>query len=278
MRILTIMSFGVFATALSAQAPDDSAKTPSIQDNSFIVEEAYNQEAGVVQHIFAFGIERATHNSELGITQEWPAGGITHQLSYTIPLLHSGTPVKRSSLGDVLLNYRYQAIGDGSTIVAISPRFSVSLPTGDWKKGDGTGAAGYEAFLPASLVLSDLVVGHLNAGLRYTPSARNSVGDRAGTKKLTLGGSAILRAAPLFNLLLETVWSREDEVVGRRRVAATKSWTILPGARAAFNFSSGLQIVPGIGFPFGVGPSKGARAVFLYLSFEHPFNAEGRAK
>ena len=50
----------------------------------------------------------------------------------------------------------------------------------------------------------------------------------------------------------------------------TESFYISPGIRWAYNFSSGLQIVPGIAVPIGTGPSKGERAVFLYLSFEHP--------
>jgi hypothetical protein len=41
--------------------------------------------------------------------------------------------------------------------------------------------------------------------------------------------------------------------------------------RWAFNFKSGLQVVPGVAVPFGVGSSAGERGLFLYLSFEHPF-------
>jgi hypothetical protein len=44
-----------------------------------------------------------------------------------------------------------------------------------------------------------------------------------------------------------------------------------PGVRWAYNFKSGLQIVPGVSFPIGVGPSSGQRSAFFYLSFEHPF-------
>jgi hypothetical protein len=40
--------------------------------------------------------------------------------------------------------------------------------------------------------------------------------------------------------------------------------------RFAINRPSGLQIVPGIAYTIGVGPSSGSRAIFLYLSFEHP--------
>ncbi|MRR28995.1 transporter, partial [bacterium] len=31
-----------------------------------------------------------------------------------------------------------------------------------------------------------------------------------------------------------------------------------------------LQVVPGIAFPIGFGPSKGEYGAFAYLSFEHP--------
>jgi hypothetical protein len=43
--------------------------------------------------------------------------------------------------------------------------------------------------------------------------------------------------------------------------------------RLAVNRPGGLQIVPGIAVPIGVGPSRGDVAVILYLSFEHPFRA-----
>jgi hypothetical protein len=33
-----------------------------------------------------------------------------------------------------------------------------------------------------------------------------------------------------------------------------------------------LQIVPGLAIPLGLGPSKGDKGVFVYLSFEHPFS------
>jgi hypothetical protein len=45
---------------------------------------------------------------------------------------------------------------------------------------------------------------------------------------------------------------------------------VSPGIRWAWNFPTGLQVVPGIAVPIGVGPSRGDRALFLYLSFEHP--------
>lgn len=276
-RIQTCALLIGLAAPVSAQSvAADSSRTPPIQDNSFIVEEAYNQDAGVVQEISALGIDRTGKSYEYDFIQEWPVGSITHQLSYTLPLVHSDLPAKTTGIGDVLLNYRYQLVGNGDASLAVAPRFTVALPTGSWRTGAGTGAAGYEAFLPVSVAVSEMLVTHLNAGVRYTPSARNQSGDRSGIVKFSLGGSAIALLTPNLNLMLETIWSRGEEVIGKNRTLASNNWTILPGVRGAINYKSGLQIVPGIGFPIGAGPSRGNHGVFLYLSFEHPFNAEGR--
>jgi hypothetical protein len=48
--------------------------------------------------------------------------------------------------------------------------------------------------------------------------------------------------------------------------------------RWAYDFRSGLQIVPGVAFPIGVGPNSGERGIFLYLSFEHPFTRAARER
>lgn len=273
-----VTAFALVTRIAAAQAASDSTVPPAFEDNSFIVEEAYNQEEGVVQHISGLTIDSKSAAYEYDFTQEWPVGSISHQLSYTLPFVHPDDPRGKTKLGDVMLNYRYQLVGDGDAKLAVSPRLSALFPTGDWKTGTGTGATGLELFVPASVVISDLLVTHLNAGVRYTPRARNTAGDRANISKYTAGGSVIVRPWPYFHFLVEGLWARQQEVVASGKTGASSSVTILPGARAAFNFSSGLQVVPGVGFPFGIGPSKGDRGVFLYLSFEHPFSAAGRSK
>src|SRR6266853_2881526 len=99
----------------------------AIQDNSFLLEEAYNQESGVVQHISSF-VRSSSGNWSYSFTQEWPLGGIRHQLSYTIPIQHAyptGT-----GLGDIALNYRYQVVGNPSSRTLMAPRLTLVLPTG----------------------------------------------------------------------------------------------------------------------------------------------------
>lgn len=251
-------------TAQSSPAP----AAPGIQDNSFLIEEAYNQEQGIVQHISIFRSYRGTSDFDAAFTQEWPFGGITHQLSYDLPVIRSA---RETGLGDVRLNYRYQWIGSGLTPLAVAPRLSVAFPTGDWKRGRGAGAAGVEVMLPVSHVISHLLTQHVNAGAAFSPSARNTIGDRANAFGITLGHSFIVTANPNFQLMVETLYNREQEVVGESSTSWTDDLVISPGFRAALNFESGLQIVPGIAIPIGVGPSSGSRGVFFYLSFEHPF-------
>ena len=255
-------------------------RSPGIQDNSFLVEEAYNQEPGVVQHISGFQHDARGAVYAYQFTQEWPVGGITNQLSYSLSLLRPGEHV-RAGVGDVRLNYRYQLMGDGDARFAVAPRLTAIVPTGDYRNGRGAGALGIEGWLPASLVLSDQVVVHGNLGTTITPHARDVQGNRATTRAWTAGGSIVCLPYPFFNVLVEALHQSTSDVVGPNRSERASSTTIVPGIRWAYNFPSGLQIVPGIAFPIGVGPNRAASAVFLYLSFEHPFSKvarEGAAK
>jgi hypothetical protein len=253
-------------------APDVGAQEPAatpqpIQDNSFLIEEAYNQERGVVQHISTF--QRSGDAWTYSFTQEWPVGGIRNQLSYSLALIH------QDGLGtgpaDVALNYRRQLIGTGDTRLAVAPRLSLLLPVGDAAKGRGSGGAGLQLALPASVVLGPRFVSHFNAGLTVTPSAEGVTGDRATTAGVSAGASVIWLAAPRLNFMMESVWSRSQTVTGARQVARADSWFLSPGIRGAFNFPSGLQIVPGLAWPIGIGPSRGSDYLLVYLSFEHPF-------
>src|SRR5687768_6047940 len=87
----------------------------AIQDNSFFIEEAYNQEPGVVQHILTanFSTDRQSGSYDrswtLALTQEWPLFSQDHQLSYTIPysFLEAGGS-HQHGFEDIFLNYRYQ--------------------------------------------------------------------------------------------------------------------------------------------------------------------------
>jgi hypothetical protein len=139
---ILFFALSLLVTGTTAVAED----VKKIQDNSFLIEEAYNQEPGVVQHIQTFQY-MDDHTWGYSFTQEWPAPGETHQLSYTIPVSRFDDTAE-VDINDVLLNYRYQLINrDGK---AMAPRLSLVLPTGDDKKGFGKGALGFQTNIPLS--------------------------------------------------------------------------------------------------------------------------------
>jgi len=73
--------------------------------------------------------------------------------------------------------------------------------------------------------------------------------------------------------MLEAAGSSDQTVAGPGRTDNESSFFINPGLRYAFdcriNGKDVLQIVPGISFPIGIGPSNGEYGILAYLSFEH---------
>src|SRR3982750_1453433 len=136
------LSRPILVLALTARLPlaaQPPAPAPRIEDNSFLPEEAYNQEPRVVQHISVLDVlARGGVGWSYSFTQEWPLFGQTHQLSYTIPVTH-GEGAAGTGLDDVALNYRYQLVGSGETRVAVAPRVSAILPTGNPDRDRGAG-------------------------------------------------------------------------------------------------------------------------------------------
>lgn len=259
-----------------AAGPAGAGAPPPIRDNSFLVEEAYNQEDGIIQHISAFMRLRDSREWVYAFTQEWPAPTLKNQISFTVPLQRpAGGAGASSGVGDVALNYRYQARGGGAQRVALAPRVSLLLPTGEESAGRGAGGAGVQLNLPLSVEMSRRLVSHSNLGATHVPSARNGAGDEAGVTGFHAGQSLVWLVRPTFNLMLEAAWSSDEEISGPGRTSRASSFFVSPGLRAAFNFRSGLQIVPGLAIPVGLGGSSGESGVFLYLSFEHPIRQPG---
>ncbi len=270
LQLLTVLSMcaaGVFAQE------DKAEENLPIRDNSFLIEEAYNQEAGIIQHINTFTRTRGG-DWLYTFTEEIPVSSQKHQFSFTLPVQKVGGFSGERGIGDIAINYRYQLVANKKT--AVAPRFSLLLPTGNFRKERGAGGVGFQFNLPVSVQLSRKFVAHSNAGLTFTPRSRNILGERARTVDYNLGQSIVWLAASRFNVLLESVWNNTAAVSGFRRTSRENEVLINPGVRWAHNFKNGLQIVPGVAFPIGVGPSRGERGVFLYLSFEHPFKKQSK--
>lgn len=234
-----------------------------VRDNSFLIEEAYNQEAGVVQHVSTFQ-RVGGDNWAYSFTQEWPLGGIRHQLSWSLGLLDATDGV---GLGDGAVNYRYQLVGADGSRTSVAPRISVLLPTGSWERGRGRGSAGVQFNLPVSVDVAPAIVIHGNVGSTLVPSARGVGLVRAFAADLHAGGGIVYLMQPWVNLMLEALWLDEAVVVAEGEIERASTTLINPGVRLAFNAGT-TQLVPGIAWTID---TDGDDGLFLYLSVEHGF-------
>ena len=250
-----------FILALSTSA------SGQIKDNSFLLEEAYNQEPGVVQHINSFARSDEGDWSYL-FTQEWPLGSLRHQLSYSLLLQHSRRD--GTGFGDAVFNYRYQLIGTAQARTAMAPRISLILPLGNERLGRGNGGLGFQVNLPLSLVLSPRLTTHWNAGATLVPSAGNESG-RATTFGPNVGGSVVWSFSPKFDALVEAVWMNQESVVGEGRTSRESIALLSPGIRIAWEVANGVELVPGAAYTLNLSGPTGNDAIFLYLSIEHLF-------
>ena len=263
------------ATPARAQAPASTPQKPEpfkITDNSFLVEEAFNQEAGVFQNIF--GAMRTQGGWASTFTQEWPVVSQTHQLSYTVAFLNSDS---QFGFGDTLINYRYQVSEEGAGRVAFSPRASLVLPTGSRDKGFGDGTLGIQVNLPFSKQENDWYF-HWNGGLTWLPGAQGELEpdvrgrdhrERRALVSPFVAGSAIYRLEPMLNLMLESVVSFDQTAVEGGTVRA-KTVTLSPGFRGGWNIGD-AQIVTGLALPVSWTDGIRETGAFVYLSYELPF-------
>ena len=263
--------FLLLAVCFIPASAQTQAASP-IQDNSFLLEEAYNQEDGVVQHINTFARLGNSNDWAYTFTEEWPVPAHwRHQLSVTAAAGHSSAfPGSGAGAEDALLNYRYQLVGSGETRLAFAPRVSLIVPAGKASAGRRYGGTGWQTNLPLSLQVHPKIVTHWNLGGTVIPHAQNAAHDRAQACGYNGGVSAVFLVTPRFNVLVESLYTGAQAVSGADRTQWSNSMLLSPGFRWALNFKSGLQIVPGVAVPVGLGPSAGQRGVFLYLSFEHP--------
>ncbi len=242
-----------------------------ITDNSFLVEEAFNQEKGVFQNIF--GAMRSNGGWTSTFTQEWPLGGQTHQFSYTAAFLNGDN---RAGIGDTLINYRFQAMVEGPGRPAFSPRLSLVIPSGDSSDGRGQGSWGLQANLPFSKQRGDWYL-HWNAGVTWLGDARRTFRPESGLAALRddsltspfAAASAIYRVRPMFNLMLESVVLSEEslESVGTAR---TTTFTLSPGFRGGWNVGE-KQVIVGFALPVSWTGGESDTGAFLYFSYELPF-------
>jgi hypothetical protein len=250
----------LMAVPANAQRTLDPRRPFEIADNSFLVEEAFNQEAGIFQNILLFQLPNSREWS-LEFTQEWPVGSQRHQFSFTIPVERTvdgdgfDADVRR---GTIALNYRYQLTTEEDWWAATSPRLSLLIP--DFPDDDKH--FGVQVNLPFSKQLANFYA-HANAGLTV-----DGISSIAGTDtRPHLAGSLIYRMLPMVHLMFESVYrfNERETLEGR-----DDSWVISPGVRAGWNFGD-KQLVLGVAVPLGVLNDADTQNLIAYFSYELPF-------
>lgn len=66
------VSFALIAPCLLSSLNASAAEAKRIEDNSFLLEEAYNQEEGVIQYIQSYQYSKKTKNWNYTFTNEIP--------------------------------------------------------------------------------------------------------------------------------------------------------------------------------------------------------------
>jgi hypothetical protein len=277
--IIAVLSAAVALIGLRGFSPAAERPIDVIEDNSFLIEEAYNQEPNVIQHIFGFTYNHDSRRPgwTFSFTQEWPIFSQDHQFSYTIPAYHLHDGGERvSGVGDILLNYRYQALVEGEVNPAFAPRFSLILPTGDRKTGTGNNVVGYQVNLPFSKKLTDSFAAHANFGLTALPHVHALLDNPTGTQppkrslvSYNVGASGIYALFPRFHLMLEWVGNFEQSINDAGRTERAFKPIISPGFRTAIVNEDKLQIVIGAASPIGLNRKADNHGAFLYFSVEH---------
>lgn len=218
-------------------APSAIAGDPSmIEDSNFMPESGWNRTDAVVQYSTFFLGSATSHE----LTQEWAASTPRHQLSYVVPFYSE----RESGLGDVMLSYRYQAVGGEGSQFAIAPRVSLVLPT----RSERFGAAsrGVQLNVPISALLTERVVSHTNVGASWYH-------DR-DQRELNVSQQVALSVSDRISVTLDAAYTRGFK--------GDDMFVVRPGVQFAFEVPGGLQLAPGIAFPRG-GSSEG---VLLFVS------------
>ena len=263
---------GLVAAALMLSARRAGAVDPRTamvaqsEDNSFLIQEAYTQDAGTVQSYSTAELDGGggDRSLELALNPDWPLFSSDHQLTVTLPIEVVSGDDDAAGLGDVSLHYVYQLVHESERAPAVAPSFGLAFPTGRESDGFGDGNIGYAFELPVSKVLTDRLQMNLNVGASFVPHTQGAfLDDYSG------GASAVFAVTPDLDLLLEWTAASEQQVDHHRSDRDFVS-QISPGVRHAFDVAGG-QLVLGLAAPTGLTSESPDWGVLFYFSFERRF-------
>lgn len=254
-RFLAWVCGVVWAVPAGAQTPPRFG----IADNSFLVEEAFNQEKGIFQNIFV--VARGRDGRWNGVfTQEWPLGGLRHQLSLSVPF---AVIESRGTAGDLLVNYRYQLLEGADGRLAFAPRVSAVLATSVERRPLALAGTGWQVNLPFSKQAGPVYL-HWNAGATWLQQPV-SASTREWNTTPFAAASVIWGLRSMVHPMIEVFTEWPGDGHGREATV-----TVLPGLRGGWNLGD-RQLVLGVGVPITRGGTRD-HGVLMYASFELPFS------
>lgn len=242
----------------------------AIEDNSFLLEEAFNQEWGVYQFIQKYQTADNADGYAYTFENEIPITDKTHQFSYELTYARPEASAA-SALNDVGLNYRFQPYNKNGVILA--DRVGLVVPTGRVNKDAGNGVIGFEFMQSASIQLNDDFITHFNFGFSVLPHAKsNGIRQRRTQTGFSAGQSLIYLWKDNVNFMFEALMESGQVTNDDGSKTPETAVTLNPGMRFALDLDwKDTQIVPGISFPTEIlnGPTE--HGVLVYLSIEPKF-------
>ncbi len=279
-----------------------------LEDNSFVVDEAFNQGKGSVQYMACYQHNRwKDADPVLSFCQELPLRSSRHQLGYSLAyVFHTG--LQSNSLkpgpGDASVHYSYWLKNTSSRVMVV-PKLIAWLPIGKAIHSNGSGGWGGKLSLAMTTKLSGKWVVHTNVlasriwGSRHyfqygnaTVAAGSVEFAKRNLNSLGVGFSVNYLLHPRFHFVLEKMLTSEefakddsadmlaDNDTNRpasATVARRTRMLLIPGFRWAIN-GKDWQLVPAVGCPLEVlseNPWQDLKTggaikggLVLYLSFE----------
>jgi hypothetical protein len=276
--VMTI-SFNVFTQGVKKVKSYSYYGALELEDNSFLIEEAFNQKMGVIQHTSSLVLDKIHYETaQLSFTQEIPITNKTHQLSYSLCYsMHPQVIIdhgQTNGFGDLSISYRPLLLDENDWLMMI-PRFTLILPTGNSSHGLGAGGVGVQFNMALTRRISKKLVTHYNFGatqyFNYNHYVTSNDKPTLNYEKNLLfgnvGASVIWHASNRFNIMAEWVSKFEKKISDEGVIVSTNYHLINPGVRYAFEVGH-MQIVPGIGVPFNIGSNDLRPGVFFYISVE----------
>ena len=240
----------------------------AVVDNSFLLEEAYQQPSGTYQFIQTYQTAfKKGSGYDYGFALEAPITDLVHQFSFSGTRSRS-EDVSHGSMSDITINYRYQPYNRDGKLV--TERFGLILPTGRVDQGSGRGVLGFEFMQAATIIFSERWANHWNLGVSLFPRAKFSDTQKRTTlTEVKAGTSWVYFLQDDINLMMELFLETEQTLNEDNEQETEMSVTLSPGIRFGKSYDwKEMEVVPGFGFPVQFAESNTDVGMILYLSFE----------